>query len=197
MEKIVEQLLADHREYVVTLEPGSYRVLQMNDLALALLDTDIESARFHDYRGILRNRFGREYRSEIERISPDCPVIRSVKRFPGAGIWLDIVYRGVIDDRGDVLFLRMVGRDVTALVEAYERIIALSARILSDREREMLVLVIAGKSRTQIAHEMDIALNTYDTMRKRIKKKFNITDPADELAFLEDVRRLFRAVTIL
>lgn len=47
---------------------------------------------------------------------------------------------------------------------------------LSSREREILQLVVEGKSSIEIAHVLAISPNTVDTYRSRLMQKLNISD---------------------
>lgn len=51
--------------------------------------------------------------------------------------------------------------------------------VISEREGELIALIIKGLSRIEIAEKMGITKNTYDSYRKNIREKLNIRNQAD------------------
>lgn len=197
METVVEQMLADHQEYRVVLEPVTFRVLGMSDLTLALLGKTIKEVRLNDYRQILRDRFGVAYETEVEKLSLSNPVIRATRIFPGTSLWLDIVYRAIIGPKNDIWCLLLVGRDVSETIEAHHKIIELMIRLLTRRELEVVELIFSGMTRKEIAHALGISVNTYDNHVAAINHKFGIRTPSEARDMIDRIRSLWNTFKML
>jgi DNA-binding CsgD family transcriptional regulator len=187
-ENLIHQLRVEHQDYEVDVLGGSFLILRVNELAAALLNSSPRALRFMDYRMAIRMRFSGQYVSPCERINSGVRSIREVRMFPGTWIWLDVIYRGIFDERGDVLMIRMVGRDVTELIEAQHQVIMLISAILSDREREVMALLFARKTRKEIAASMGITVNTVDSYRARIMGKLGLKTVDEAVSAMSTIR---------
>ena len=58
---------------------------------------------------------------------------------------------------------------------------------LSDRQREVLTLMASGKSRKEIARQLELSVKTVDTHRAQIKQQLNIHDNAGLVRFAVSV----------
>jgi len=55
---------------------------------------------------------------------------------------------------------------------------------LSDREREVMALMVAGKLNKQIAGELDIAIRTVEVHRARVLEKMGVRNAVELAALL-------------
>jgi DNA-binding CsgD family transcriptional regulator len=123
-----------------------------------------------------------EFRSRIETLDLTNQILARQKRLwrwvaLGATVLIALlVALGLILRRNRKLSLEKEGADIVieqALAETP------AAEDLTDREREILPLLAAGLTSTQIADKMCLSLPTIKWYRKRLLEKFNVSNTAE------------------
>ncbi|MCP4129881.1 MAG: hypothetical protein GY754_02585 [bacterium] len=80
-------------------------------------------------------------------------------------------------------------RNVTRFKQNREKVLKYIMRLLSNKEKEYLMLLADGLNRKEISHRMEIQVETCDTYRKRIKSKLKNHEEMGEL--IESILNLF------
>ncbi len=123
----------------------------------------------------------------IESLSVDDAVSTGehrVVRPDGTITWHEWTDRAIFDPQGELVEYQSVGRDITkrkkAEQSAREAIVA-TARLalLSEREREVLELVVAGKANKVTARQLHITERTVEKHRASVMRKLHATSAAE------------------
>jgi len=123
----------------------------------------------------------------IESLSVDEPVSigehRTV-RPDGTIAWNEWTDRGIFDEQGQLIEYQSVGRDITQRKKAEQgarEAIAATARVslLSNREREVLNLVVSGKTNKVVAQRLRISERTVEKHRASVMRKLRATSAAE------------------
>ena len=119
---------------------------------------------------------------KLATVSPDNPVVmdehRVVKR-DGSMSWERWTNRALFDEEGRLIEFQSVGSDVTERrkleKQAEDRALAAAQlRALSDRERDVMRLVVAGDANKVIARKLDLSIKTIEKHRSSLMKKLHI-----------------------
>jgi PAS domain S-box-containing protein len=119
---------------------------------------------------------------KLATVSPENPVVidehRVVKR-DGSMSWERWTNRALFDEQGRLIEFQSVGSDVTERrkleKQAEDRVIAAAQlRALSDRERDVMRLVVAGDANKVIARKLDLSIKTIEKHRSSLMKKLHI-----------------------
>jgi PAS domain S-box-containing protein len=119
---------------------------------------------------------------KLATVSPDHPVVvdehRVVKR-DGSMSWERWTNRALFDEEGKLIEFQSVGSDVTERrkleKQAEDRVVAAAQlRALSDRERDVMRLVVAGDANKVIARKLDLSIKTIEKHRSSLMKKLHI-----------------------
>jgi DNA-binding CsgD family transcriptional regulator/PAS domain-containing protein len=90
--------------------------------------------------------------------------------------YIEYISRLSRDERGDPFMYTVVGRDATDFVKAMQQMSQLLYGMVTVRERQVLDRLLRGMTRKEIAHDLQISTNTYDTLIARIKRRWGTKD---------------------
>jgi len=124
---------------------------------------------------------------KLEGLTIDHPVTRDEHRVlnpDGTVTWHEWIDRAIFSPDGRLIEYQSVGRDITArkLAESQQQeAILASARmsLLSGREKQVLDLVVSGKTNKVIAKELHIAERTVEKHRASVMQKLKVTSAAE------------------
>ncbi len=98
--------------------------------------------------------------------------------------YIEYISRLMRDDLGEPFLYTIVGRDITDLVRAMQQMSQLLYRMLSGRERQIIDRLMRGMGRKEIAHDLQISTNTYDTLIARIKRRWGTNEINDAVELI-------------
>jgi PAS domain S-box-containing protein len=118
----------------------------------------------------------------LATVSVDNPVVVDEQRIvmpDGRVVWERWSNRAIFDSEGRVIEYQSVGSDVTERrkqeKQAQDRALAAAQlRALSDRERDVMHLVVAGDANKVIARKLDLSIKTIEKHRSSLMKKLHI-----------------------
>jgi PAS domain S-box-containing protein len=121
-------------------------------------------------------------KQKIAAVSRDNPVVVSehrVVKSDGRICWERWSNRALFDEDGRLIEFQSVGHDVTERrkqeKQAEDRALAAAhLRALSDRERDVMRLVVAGDANKVIARKLDLSIKTIEKHRSSLMKKLHI-----------------------
>jgi FixJ family two-component response regulator len=93
--------------------------------------------------------------------------------------WERWTNRALFDEEGKLIEFQSVGSDVTERrkleMQAEDRVLAAAQlRSLSDRERDVMRLVVVGDANKVIARKLDLSIKTIEKHRSSLMKKLHI-----------------------
>jgi PAS domain S-box-containing protein len=126
-------------------------------------------------------------RRRVESLSVDDPVSigeNRVVRPDGTIAWNEWTIRAIFDTHGQLIEYQSVGRDITfrkKMEQTAREAIVATARLslLSNRERDVLELVVAGKANKVTAQRLHIAEGTVEKHRASVMRKLHATSAAE------------------
>jgi PAS domain S-box-containing protein len=118
----------------------------------------------------------------LATLSVDNPVLVSEQRIvnpDGQVIWERWSNRALFDEDGKLIEFQSVGCDVTERRKRDEHardqaVATAQVRALSDRERDVMRLVVAGDPNKIIARKLDLSIKTIEKYRSSLMKKLHI-----------------------
>jgi PAS domain S-box-containing protein len=121
-------------------------------------------------------------RQKLANVSLDIPVVAHEHRVidpEGRTIWERWTHRGLFNQQGNLVEFQSVGCDFTEQrkheLHAQERVMALAKlRTLSDREHDVLSLVVAGNANKIIARKLALSIKTIEKHRSSLMKKLHV-----------------------
>ena len=122
--------------------------------------------------------------------------MRVVRDAAGNTKYLAVQTQGYKDEHGRVIRNHGVATDVTQFFSWYEpaveRLRSLQAvdDQLTDREREVLELILAGRLNKSIARQMDISVRTVENIRARLMNKFGVDHVAQVASMANELKTL-------
>ncbi|MEX0611415.1 MAG: PAS domain S-box protein [Pirellulales bacterium] len=119
---------------------------------------------------------------KLATVSVDNPVIVSEHRIvmpDGRMVWERWSNRALFDEEGKLIEFQSVGNDVTEHRKqekhAEERAMAAAQlRALTEREQNVMRLVVAGDANKVIARKLDLSIKTIEKHRSRLMKKLHV-----------------------
>lgn len=195
--QVIEHLRASHRYYLEDRLPHLQRHLERVASQAGERSGDVLKKYFADYRRELEDHVRREDRtlnSLLSHINRGEAISKAMAEHYGKnhddikdklGDLTQIIYKYVPGDRLNEEMMELVfdilqlSRDISKHAEIEEMLLQPAEDYqLSDREQEVLVLVAQGLSSKEIAHKLNIAVNTVNTHRKSITRKTGIKSVA-------------------
>jgi PAS domain S-box-containing protein len=174
-------VVEDQLEYIVRWRNNGVRTF-VNDAycrsryatAEQLIGTSFMPAIIEHDREILKR--------ELAAVSVDKPIVLSEQQIvkpDGQIVWERWSNRALFDEDGKLVEFQSVGCDITERrkrdEQVRERALAVAQlRALSDRERDVMALVVAGDANKVIARKLDLSIKTIEKHRSSLMKKLHI-----------------------
>jgi PAS domain S-box-containing protein len=119
---------------------------------------------------------------KLATVSPENPVAvieHRVVKPDGRVVWERWSNRALFDEEGDLVEFQSVGHDVTERRkqerQAQDRAMAAAQlRALSEREFDVMRLVVAGNANKVIARKLDLSIKTIEKHRSSLMKKLHV-----------------------
>lgn len=105
---------------------------------------------------------------------------RVMRRRDGSSFWCRV--RGRSRNQADPF------AEALYCFEPMNRVVAVDASLISDRQKQVLTLVAQGKTNTQIAQEIGLSKRTIEAHRARLMRAFGLRNGAELIAWFSSLR---------
>lgn len=105
---------------------------------------------------------------------------RVMRRRDGSGFWCRV--RGRSGNQADPF------AEALYCFEPMNRVVTVSADLLSDRQKQVLTLVSQGKTNAQIAREIGLSKRTIEAHRARLMRVYGLRNSAELIAWFAALR---------
>ena len=142
-------------------------------------------------------------KQKLAAVSAENPVVMHEHRVVMPG-WPDglgaLVAPGAVQSAGELVEFQSVGCDITERrkreEQARERALAVAQlRALSDRERDVMRLVVAGDANKIIARKLDLSVKTIEKHRSSLMKKLHVRSVPELVRLAMLVERIDRLMS--
>jgi PAS domain S-box-containing protein len=173
VEDQLEFIIRWHGDGELTFANAAYRAY-CNASDDALIGTNFLQCMVEEDRAALHERLG--------NVSKDAPLVVHQGRFvlpDGRIAWHHWSHRALVDGKGNVTEYQSVGSDITERRKREEHLrdqaVAIGQmRTLSDRERDVMNLVVLGDANKVIARKLGLSIKTIEKHRSSLMKKLHI-----------------------
>ncbi|PSH64246.1 LuxR family transcriptional regulator [Phyllobacterium brassicacearum] len=105
---------------------------------------------------------------------------RVMRRRDGSGFWCRV--RGRSRNQADPF------AEALYCFEPMNRVVAVNASLISDRQKQVLTLVSQGKTNAQIAEEIGLSKRTIEAHRARLMRAYGLRNSAELISWFSSLR---------
>jgi PAS domain S-box-containing protein len=174
-------VVEDHLEFIVRWQGEGVRTF-VNESYCRYCDVTREELIGESFMPAIVEEDRDELKEKLSGVSIDNPVVvheHRVMTAEGRIVWQHWSHRALFNQLGTLIEFQSVGCDITERRRreeyAHERAVAIAQlRGLSNRERDVMRLVVAGDANKLIARKLDLSVKTIEKHRSSLMKKLRV-----------------------
>jgi PAS domain S-box-containing protein len=193
--EIYRSIIQDHLEFIMRWRDGGVRTF-VNDSYCRYWDTKPEELLGTTFMSEVLEEDKDVLRAKLAALSVDHPVVEHdhrVTRADGKVTWLHWTHRALFNEQRELIEYQSVGCDITDRRQQEEQIqaravAAAQIRTLTEREKDVMRLVVAGDANKVMARKLSLSIKTIEKHRGSLMKKLHVRSVPElvRLAMLVD-----------